>query len=422
MTEILHLIWDCDTICLAFGLNLRNGMWYLRRAHMKILYYSPHPHLQREAPTGYGTHIREMISAWKRMGASVHTFIAGDRNGTEYGTGSPPKFKSMLRKLIPSIAWESLKDLELVRLDTQLEVELAEVIQNFRPDVIYERVAYLQNSGVRMAAKYGIRHIAEINAPFPEERRSFSGRSFFLSTAENNLREILIKSDCISVVSSALKEKFVTSLPEAEKKIHVISNCVNPAKVLHDTADVDALRQKFGLAGSTIIGFVGSIFPYHGVDILIEAFARLEDQQTKLLIVGDGAMLPELKSLARREGILNRVIFTGSIPHRDIFPMIEIMDICCMARSNWYGSPVKIFEYGLMKKPVIAPDVTPVKDVMSEEDGLFIEPTVESLFSALKRLVDDRELRSTLAENWHQKVLVHHTWDTAAQKILTLCT
>ena len=389
---------------------------------MKILYYSPHPHLQREAPTGYGTHIREMIAAWKRMGATVHTFIAGDRNGAEYGTGNPRKFKPTLRKLIPSLVWESLKDLELIRFDTKLELELAEVIQSFGPDLIYERVAYLQNSGVRVAAKYGIKHIAEINAPYPEERRSFSGRSLFLSMAENNLREILIKSDCISVVSSALKEKFATLLPEAEKKIHVIANCVNPAIVDHDTDRVVELQTKLGLADSIVIGFVGSIFPYHGVDILIEAFARLADQKTKLLIVGDGSTLTELKSLARREGILNRVVFTGSVPHRDIFPLIEIMDICCMARSNWYGSPVKIFEYGLMKKPIIAPDVAPVRDVMSEEDGLFIHPTVESLLSALQRLVNDPELRGKLAESWHQKVLVHHTWDTAAQKILTLCT
>lgn len=389
---------------------------------MKILYYSPHPHLRFEAPTGYGTHMREMVFAWKRMGVEVQTFIAGDRSGEAYGTAAQTKGKARLRRWIPSPVWETLKDLRLMRWDATLESELAERIERFQPDLIYERVAYLQNSGVRVAAKYGIRHIAEINAPYPEERRSFSGTSLLIGTARNNLREILIRSHCVSVVSSALKRHFARLVPEASEKIHVVANCVNPNQVEHDTSRVESIRRSLGLEDCTVVGFVGSIFPYHGVDVLIEAFAGVKDESLRLLIVGDGAVIPELKSLAGRLGVLSRVVFTGSVPHRDIFPVIELMDICCMARSNWYGSPVKIFEYGLMKKPIIAPDVVPVRDVMDEEDGIFVQPDVESFRLALDRLIEDPALRRRLAENWHQKVLMHHTWDSAAQKVLTLCT
>ena len=178
------------------------------------------------------------------------------------------------------------------------------------------------------------------------------------------------------------------------------------------------------MRGCRVIGFVGSIFPYHGVDLLIEAFAGLdENPDLRLLIVGDGSTLPELKSLAKRLGVLNRCIFTGSVPHRRVYAFMEVMDICCMARSNSYGSPVKIFEYGLLKKPVVAPDTVPVRDVMIHgEDAILVEPNVQSILDALQELLDDHTLALKMAGSWHEKVLLNHTWDNAAKTLIEACT
>jgi glycosyltransferase involved in cell wall biosynthesis len=188
--------------------------------------------------------------------------------------------------------------------------------------------------------------------------------------------------------------------------------------------DVSEVREAYKLEGKTVIGFVGSIFPYHGVHLLIEAFSQLDEKvDTRLLIVGDGAALPELKAQALSAGVLDRCIFTGSVPHRKVYPLMENMDICCMPDSNWYGSPVKIFEYGLMKKPVIAPDVGPVRDVMKDgEDAILVKPKAEALKAALEKLVEDRNLRDELSHSWHEKVLLNHTWDAAAKKVLNACT
>lgn len=389
---------------------------------MKILYYSPHPHLYREAPTGYGTHMREMMAAWRRMSVEVHPFIAGDRTAAQ-ATGAPENGgKGMVKKWVPRIVWETLKDVALMRFDTQLEKELEEMVLRLKPDLIYERVAYLQHSGIRVAMKHGIRHVAEINAPYPEERVSFSGKSLLLGTGRSRLREILLHSDCVSTVSSALKAHLAEYAPEADRKVHVIPNSVNPESMVSTPEEVDKIRSTYDLDGYTVIGFVGSIFPYHGVDLLIEAFAELGDPGTKLLIVGDGHLIPELKALAHSKGVADRTVFTGSVPHRRVFSMIAAMDICCMARSNAYGSPVKIFEYGAMKKPVIAPDVVPVRDVMTESDAVWVQPTVESIRDAMALLTPNPDLRRNMAESWHGKVLENHTWDISAKKTLALCT
>lgn len=394
---------------------------------MRILYYSPHPRLSAEAPTGYGTHMREMTAAWRRSGIEVKTLIGGDRDGSpaagsaDSGEGLTQKLRSV-KQFFPKKFWETARDIQLIRFDLRMEHRLRQAIADFSPDLIYERVAYLQNSGVRAAKASGVSHIAEINAPYPEERRYFSGDSFLIGTAKDNLRQVLIETDGIVTVSRVLADDFAEIAEEARAKTLVIPNCVNPEAVMHSAERTEALRRELNPEGELILGFVGSVFPYHGVDVLIEAFAALPKvPRTKLLIVGDGASLPELRSLAARLGVAGRVVFAGSVPHRDVYLYIELMDICCMAKSNRYGSPVKIFEYGLLKKPVLAPNTAPVKEVMDAETAVIVSPEKDAVAEGLLKLISDESLRKKLAEAWHHKVLKEHTWDTAAAKVLTLC-
>jgi glycosyltransferase involved in cell wall biosynthesis len=390
---------------------------------MKLLYYSPHPQLKIDAPTGYGTHMREMVAAWRRLGVEVRTLIAGDLGGESYGDNKGPRF-AKLKPVVPPLFWESFKDFQLLRYDSGLEPQLRNAIKEFQPDILYERVAYLQNSGINAALKFGIKHVSEINAPYPEERMSFSGKSFFVKQARDNERQILAKTDLVSTVSSALKDHLASKMTDIENKILVVPNSVDPSEVVHTQADVDEIESLYKLKDKFVLGFVGSIFPYHGVDLLLEAFAEIsETENISLLVVGDGAILSELKASARRANVLERCIFTGSVPHRRVYPLMELMDICCMPKSNWYGSPVKIFEYGLMKKPVIAPNVSPVRDVMTHnEDGILVEPNVQSLKEAILKLIREKTFRAKISTSWHEKVLLKYTWDNAARRIIEACT
>jgi glycosyltransferase involved in cell wall biosynthesis len=388
---------------------------------MKILYYSAHPHLQLNAPTGYGTHMREMINAWRKIGIEVKTLIAGDLSRGAF-EGVPQKRHQNYKEFIPKLVWETFKDFQLMRFDASLEKKLSQVIDDFQPDLIYERVTYLQNSGVKTANRKAIRHISEVNAPYPLERVELSGKSLLVSFGRNVERQILAASNKIVVVSTALADHFEAILPGVKSKVLVVPNNVNQDKVVLQPDKIQELRKEFGLADQLVVGFVGSIFPYHGVDILIQSFAKLPGRTgVKLLIVGDGLTLPDLKEQARKLGVFSDVIFTGSVPHAEVYNYIQLMDICCLMRSNWYMSPVKIFEYGVMKKAVVAADVSAVRDVMTSAEAMIVSDDAVAFQAALQKLIHDPILRDELGGKWHEKVIKNHTWDIAAQKILDLC-
>jgi glycosyltransferase involved in cell wall biosynthesis len=95
------------------------------------------------------------------------------------------------------------------------------------------------------------------------------------------------------------------------------------------------------------------------------------------------------------------------------------MDICVMPGSNWYGSPVKVFEYGILGKAVIAPDNGPLRDIMvHEKDGLLIERDPKVLAETLIKLIEDKELREMLGKNFQKKIFAEYTWEDASELIL----
>lgn len=384
---------------------------------MKILYYCPNPQLSMYAHTGPGTHIREVIVAMQQLGHEVLPVIIGDLNKKSKNDFVPYKensYKTFLKKIIPGIIWRSLKEFQLLKTDRLAESILSENVSDFKPDLIYERGAYLQVSGVKVSKERNILHIIEMNAPFIEEVRSFEGAPTLWIRKARRIERMQIEYPAqVYVVSSALKD-YYSKYAKDKERIVVAPNNVNINNLKIDQELKKNIIVRYALHQKTVIGFVGSMFPYHGVDILIKAFSEVNKNKKDvvLLIVGDGAILPELMQLAERLNIQTCTVFTGAVPHSEVFSYIDLMDITVMAKSNWYGSPVKIFEYGAMKKAIVAPDISPVRDVMkNEEDGLLVSPNYSELTIAIERLINNIGLRTELALTFHEKVIENYTWD-----------
>ncbi len=394
---------------------------------MKILYFSPHPYLNLASPSGPGTHMREMIRGFREEGHEVAVCILGGEHiyGNINFNYSSSGIKGKIKSLIPDILWQSIKDFNLRFKDKAAGDALEMVLNEFKPDLLYERGFYMMTSGVRIAKSKGIPHILEMNAPFPEEKIELEGKTLLTHLSEKQERVQAKGTDLMVVVSSGLKEYYEAKHPVLKGKVLVTPNAIDPNNFSIDEVDVQAVRNSLGIQkDDLVIGFVGSIFPYHGVKDLLLAFGELcsenLNKSIKLLIVGDGETLPELKSIAAKATWSNQVIFTGNVPYASVRSYIANMDITVLANSKWYCSPIKIFEYGALKKSVVSIKTKAVLDVMTNEvDGLLIEDPKSELKSALLRLIENDALRASLAESFHQKVMKSHTWNAMAKLIIT---
>jgi glycosyltransferase involved in cell wall biosynthesis len=376
------------------------------------------------APSGPGTHIREIIYGFESHGHQVIRYIAGGESLAKGESGIQFKRRTW-KKFIPSILWETLRDIQMIRYDRALEKELLTIISSEKPDLIYERSCYGLGAGRRAAKSKNIAYVVEMNAPYPEEKSEMQGKSLLAFVGRQHEMKQVHEAYKTIVVSTAMKNYLIQKTGVNANRIVVCANAVNPSKITTNDKTISTIRQHYNLKEQhTIIGFVGSIFPYHGVDLMIEAFRVIEKEHTnsRMLIVGDGEILTHLKDVVKSYGLNEKIIFTGNVPHSDIFNYINIMDIAVMARSNWYGSPVKIFEYGAMGKAIIAPNVIPVQDVMIHgEDGILIQDTTADLIDALQFMLDKKDDRERMAHRFKQKVMTQHTWEIVAAQTLAAC-
>lgn len=393
---------------------------------MKILYYSPHPSLKLHAPTGYGTHMREMIRAFEELGHEVKFFIGGETTSTQahetVRSDVPRKspMKTILKMITPKVIWETVKDLQLIRIDQQRRKSLDRICSEFEPDVIYERSHYGMVSGVIIARKHAIHHVLEVNSPNVQERIQLSGPSWLSERATKSDNWVFAQSNHVLTVSTRLAE--MLDIHRISQNWSVTPNAIRPGQEL-PTTNLKT-RSNLGIDDSVfLVGFIGSIFKWHGVHLLIDAIAMLRNENIDVaaLIVGDGSIKNELVLRSVDKKVENHVFWTGSVPHDEIHGLGRLCDCLIMPKSDEYRSPVKLFEYALCDRPVIAPNQLPVLEVMEDQiHGLIVSADENEISKAIVHLLKNKLVAEELAGNWRKKVMNYHTWRQNAIKALML--
>jgi glycosyltransferase involved in cell wall biosynthesis len=170
-----------------------------------------------------------------------------------------------------------------------------------------------------------------------------------------------------------------------------------------------------------VLGFIGFMRPWHGLDALLRAMARHGDKRIRLLIVGDGPALPDLRRQAETLGLAGRVRFTGLAAREAIPGLLAGIDIAMQPKVVPYASPLKIFEYMAAGRAIIAPDQPNIREILRHEaTALLFDPAQEgALWEAVLRLVDDTPLRMRLGAAAREEIARRdHTWRANADLLV----
>lgn len=379
---------------------------------MKILYLVSNPQLNPSLNTGYGRHIRETVKGLKLRGHEVEVLLSGSFIGERVESTNIPSIKkwSNFKYFLPSLIWETLKDIRQLKADREYIKRVKVAIARFQPEVVYERMGYLSKP-IELKRIFHTPWLLEVNAPIVDERIEFSGNSLLSFCARNYERKVLQNASHIFCVSNALADYIGSKHNIGENKISVNHNGVDPIDF--------ELKEVSRVEGLFVVGFIGSILPYHGIDKLIKAFSAFHTlvPNSELRIVGDGETIVQLEELVDSLGLTAHVKFTGSMPFKEVKNQIAVMDVCVLPSTNWYCSPVKLFEYGIMKKPIISLRTKPVMEVIENEvDGLLIDNNVD-LVNALKMIYSNPIQAANIAQSFRNKVVKNYTWECNVLRI-----
>ena len=208
------------------------------------------------------------------------------------------------------------------------------------------------------------------------------------------------------------------------RKITVIPNGVDLAR-FKPIAPAVGLKAHLGLEGKVVIGYVGSVRRYEGLDLLLRALRHLVDQglPVAFLLVGDGDGLDDVHQLVRELRLSDEVVLTGRVAHDDVDNYYSVIDIAPFPRLplpvTEIISPLKPFEAMALGKPILVSNVAALAEIVTDgTTGLVVEKgSVASLADGLARLVEDPDLREFLAHNGREWVAENRSWPAIANLV-----
>jgi glycosyltransferase involved in cell wall biosynthesis len=211
-----------------------------------------------------------------------------------------------------------------------------------------------------------------------------------------------------------------------ETKITVIPNGADPQQFRPGLADA-ALRSKYPLQGKVVIGWVGSLVGWSGLENLLQVARQVLQQRHEVvfLFVGGGKNKQVIEQTFTASDIGTRVFLTGTIDWDQVPPYVDLMDITIAPYPKldfWYPSSMKIFEYMSAQKTVIASAVGQIAEIIQDgENGLLFDPDcMDEFLQKILLAVDDSAGRIRMAEHARKTVLEKYTWTAHARTMSTI--
>jgi glycosyltransferase involved in cell wall biosynthesis len=230
----------------------------------------------------------------------------------------------------------------------------------------------------------------------------------------------------IICVSESAKRHLVEDWQVNPEKIVVMPNGVD-VDLFHPGFNPEMVREKIGIGKSDpVIGFVGGFQTWHGIDRLVESFARILKIKpaAKLLLIGDGRARQVVEEKIAACGVGPAVLITGFVPQEQVPELMAAIDVAVLPypqlpRELWF-SPLKLYEYMAASKAIVASRSGQIAEVIQDGyNGLLVQPgDVDALTAAIVRLLEDQALREELACNARRQAIEQHSWDRYIQALL----
>lgn len=373
---------------------------------LRILY-----HHRLASKDGQLVHVDELVTALRRRGHEV-TVLAPPLY-EERPFGAEGGIVDRLKRMLPAPLYELLE----LGYGLLAGVRLLVAVRRVRPDLVYERYSLHTPAGALVRLATGVPHLLEVNAPLAEERARFDGLAL-PRLARAVERWIWRRADRVLVVTAVLAER-VRAVGIPSERIVVTPNGVDLER-LRTGPDREATRRALGIGSALVLGFVGFVKAWHGLDPVLEWLARPERVNAFLLVAGEGPHAPVLRRRAAELGIEERVRFLGIVPRERVPEVVRTFDIALQPAVVDYASPLKLVEYMALGRAIIAPDCPNIREVLTHDrDAWLVAP--DGLLSGLDRLADDPALRARLGAAARATVLARDlTWDANAGRVETL--
>ena len=362
---------------------------------MHIAYVCLDPGIPVFGTKGASVHIQEVVREYRRRGHDVTVYAT--RRGSDV-----PDDLAELR--IVDVPITTRDEEERERAQQAASASVSDMVRAGGYDLVYERYSLFST----VIAECGVPGILEVNAPLIDEQRTH--RVLVDEQAADAALQEQVQAALATICVSDPVRDWVIARTEGTR-VFTVPNGVNVHRITPQPES----------PGAPVVTFVGTLKPWHGVDVLLRARAQAH-KDWQLRIIGDGPMRAELDDLARSLGI--DVDFRGAVAPDAILQhmagtAIGVAPSPAMdTDSDQYFSPLKVYEYMAAGLPVVASRVGQLPEIMGESAYLVPPSDPEALAEALDALVANPVERARVGSDNRRQAEREHSWTGTVDHIL----
>jgi glycosyltransferase involved in cell wall biosynthesis len=188
----------------------------------------------------------------------------------------------------------------------------------------------------------------------------------------------------------------------------------------HRPENRDALRAAHGMSGF-VVGFAGRLLKMKGLDVLVDAIARVDRPDVQCVILGSGEYAEAVMQRASERGVAHRIRIVNGVPVREVPQILACFDVLAvpsLTYPHWKEQFGRVIPEAMAcGVPVIGSDSGEIPHVVGDAGIITPEGDAEALASAIRQLYDDRSLLQTLSDRGVERVRTMYTNKHIAEQI-----
>jgi phosphatidylinositol alpha-mannosyltransferase len=343
-----------------------------------------------DAAGGVQTHVRQLAARLASLGHPVQVLTPSfDRPAEPHvrAVGRPVRIPYN-ESVAPVAPWPA--GYLLVR----------DALREFRPDVVHVHEPLVPGPSM----------FAALSAPVPVVAtfHAYADRARLLDAAAPLLRPVWRRLAVRLAVSEAAASFVQTRFGG------------DGVRVVPNGADVElfAAATPAALPEGRRVLFVNRLDRRKGFPVMVEAFRRLAEERTDVLLIvaGDGEDRREVRELPI--GTRARVVMLGTVPHDRLAPYHAACEVFCAPATGRESFGIVLVEAMAAGLPVVASDIPGYREVVRDGvDGILVPPRdPEALAGAAGRLLDEPDAARRFGDAGRKRVR-KYAWDVVAREI-----